>query len=144
MLLFLVNELTKKLEQIDTYDRANRQWWDVIQAELAKHQKLEKEIKDKVSSRPTTEHGTSERKLITDTAKPTPGPSRTKTASAVNEDNACTVKNCKVCLYKELGRNFAAEVEEEIALCNKGQILTCRTNNVIYLLIFPCGATYGK
>ena len=144
MSLFLVNEVTKKLEQIDTYDQANRQWRGIIQAEIAKHQKLEKAIKDTVSSRPTTEHGISERNIITDTANQTPGPSRPKQASSGNKDNSCTGRDCKVCHYKEVGRNFAAEIEEEIASCSKGQILTCRSNNVIYLLIFPCEATYGK
>ena len=80
MSLFLVNEVTKKLEQIDTYDQANRQWRGIILAEIAKHQELEKAIKDTVSSRPTTEHGISERNIITDTANPTPGPSRPKQA----------------------------------------------------------------
>ena len=135
MSLFLVNENTKKLEQIDTYDQANRQWRGIILAEIAKHQELEKAIKDTVSSRPTS---------ITDTANQTPVPSRPKQASSSNKDNSCTVRNCKVCLYKEVGRNFAAEIEEEIASCSEGQILTCRSNNVIYLLIFPCEATYGK
>ena len=141
---FLVEQIDEKLEQIDSYDQANRQWWGCIQAELAKHQKLEKEIEHTVASRTTTKQGTSEKKLIKDTANPTPGPSLTKTASAVNADYNCTIPNYKVCFFRELGQNFAAKVEEEIDSCVEGQILTCRNKNIIYVLIFPCGGTYGK
>ena len=106
-------------------------------------EQIDEKLEHTVASRTTIKQGTSE-KLIKDTANPTPGPSLTKTASAVNADNNCTIPNYKVCFFRELGQNFAAKVEEEIDSCVEGQILTCRNKNIIYVLIFPCGGTYGK